>query len=67
VTNGPRGKWELYDIESDRTEMHDLAEQQPDRVKAMTAQWEEWSSRVGVQPWPITKKTAKKKQKQASP
>jgi len=42
----------------DRTEMNDLATQQPERVKELSAQWEAWAKRVGVLPWPLT--TAKK-------
>ncbi len=33
------GKWELYNLEEDRTELHDLAEAQPDRAAAMQAEW----------------------------
>lgn len=46
-------KWELHDMEADRTEMHDLAAQFPERVKSMTRQWERWAARVGVQSWPL--------------
>ena len=46
-------KWELHDMEADRTEMHDLAAQFPERAKSMTRQWERWAVRVGVQPWPL--------------
>lgn len=45
--------WELYDMESDRTERHDLADQFPDRVRKMAADYAEWAHRVGVQPWPM--------------
>lgn len=45
--------WELYDMERDRTEMHDLADQYPSRVKKMAADYDVWSKRVGVQPWPM--------------
>jgi putative membrane-bound dehydrogenase-like protein len=47
------GPWELYDMEEDRTELHDLAAEQPMRVKEMTASWQAWAERVGVKPWPI--------------
>ncbi len=40
--------WELYDMEADRTELHNLAATMPDRVTAMAAQWDAWASRVGV-------------------
>ncbi|MBD3672704.1 MAG: arylsulfatase [Planctomycetaceae bacterium] len=41
-------KWELYDLSSDRCEMNDLAEEYPERVKAMAEEWETWARRVGV-------------------
>jgi arylsulfatase len=34
--------WELYDLEKDRTELHNLASQHPERVAQMTALWEAW-------------------------
>ena len=43
--------WELYDMEADRTELHDLAAKQPDTVKELRAKYERWADRVGVQPW----------------
>jgi arylsulfatase len=45
-------KWELYDLEADRTELYNLSEQYPERVKDMTEQWINWANRVGVLPWP---------------
>lgn len=33
------GPWELYHIAKDRTELHDLADQQVDKVKAMAEEW----------------------------
>ncbi len=45
--------WELYDMEQDRTEMHDIADQNADRVKKMAADYKAWATRVGVQPWPM--------------
>ena len=45
-------KWELYDLEADRTELHNLATQDPERVKNMSAQWVSWANRLGVLPWP---------------
>lgn len=61
------GGWELYDMEADRTELHDLAGQQPERVKQMAAQWNEWSQRVGVRPWAeVNPANAKGKNKKKS-
>ena len=45
------GGWELYDMEQDRTELHDLAAQQPGVVKELTAVYDAWARRCGVLPW----------------
>lgn len=44
------GDWELYDMQADRTELNDLAAQQPERVREMAAQYEAWAARCGVKP-----------------
>lgn len=33
------GRWELYNLADDRTELNDLSTQQPERVAAMAAEW----------------------------
>jgi arylsulfatase len=45
--------WELYDMEADRTEMNDLAASQPARLRAISAMYDDWAKRIGVQPWPM--------------
>ncbi len=52
VAKGARRPWELYDMEDDRSEMHNLADQRPDRVARMAAQWETWALDAQVKPWP---------------
>jgi len=42
--------WELYQISNDRTELHDLAAEQPDRVKRMSEQWHEMAEKVLMAP-----------------
>ncbi len=42
--------WELYDMVSDRTEMHDLAAQHPDKVRELAAAWDAWAQRADVLP-----------------
>lgn len=42
--------WELYDMESDRTELHDLAQKHPERVVDMAHQYNAWALRCGVIP-----------------
>jgi arylsulfatase len=50
VAKGVKGEWELYDIEADRTEMHDLAKDQPERAKRMAAAWDAWAKANDVLP-----------------
>jgi arylsulfatase len=40
--------WELYNIATDRTELHDLASQYPERVKDLAAKWQQWAERCNV-------------------
>jgi len=42
--------WELYHIDQDRAELHDLAAAEPERVSAMAAAWEAWAARAQVLP-----------------
>lgn len=51
VAKGPGGAWELYDTQRDRTEMHDLASAEPERVASMSARWEAMARQRGVLPW----------------
>ncbi len=44
--------WELYNLQSDRTELNDLAADMPDRVREMSGKWDAWAQRVGVLPYP---------------
>jgi len=45
------GPWELYDLDADRTELSNLAGQQPRVVEELTRRYEQWATRVGVLPW----------------
>jgi arylsulfatase A-like enzyme len=49
VRNYP-GPWELYDMDADRTETHDLAAQHPEKVREMSAEYAAWAERCGVIP-----------------
>ncbi len=44
------GQWELYDMETDRSETKDLAQQYPDRVKELAALWQRYAERADVLP-----------------
>jgi arylsulfatase len=50
VAKGINGKWELYDMEADRTEMHDLASQEAQRVEEMAERWQRWAQTSNVLP-----------------
>ena len=43
--------WELYDLSTDRSELHDVAAQHPDIMKDLSGQWQAWAQRVGVIPF----------------
>lgn len=47
--------WELYDMEKDRSEMNNLADQYPERVKEMAAEWQNWATIATVIPKPPQK------------
>ena len=41
-------RWELYDIENDRTECHNLAATHPEKVAELSNLWMEWAARTGA-------------------
>jgi hypothetical protein len=54
------GKWklvsrfpELCDMESDRTGLRNIADEHPDQVNKIAADYAAWAKRAGVQPWPM--------------
>ena len=44
--------WKLYDMEHDRTELEDLAGQQPQRVETLSKKWDTWAAENQVTPLP---------------
>ena len=44
--------WHLFNLAEDRTELNDLARKYPDKVAALTARYQEWATRCGVEPKP---------------
>jgi arylsulfatase A-like enzyme len=52
VGSGKRtGEWELYDMEADRTELHNLANQYPEKVKELSSKYVEWAKSIGIIDW----------------
>jgi len=46
-----RGPWELYNLRTDRVEARDLAAENPEKVRELTALWQKWAERCGVWDW----------------
>jgi arylsulfatase len=49
------GKWELYDMNEDRTELTDLAAKNHAKSAELEAIYNQWADRCGVLPWPLKK------------
>lgn len=50
VADGINGPWELYDMDADRTELHDLSSKDSRRVEAMAAEWHDIALATSVYP-----------------
>jgi arylsulfatase len=50
---GAGERWQLYDIATDRAEMHNVAAGHPEKVTELTTLYHAWAARCGVEPWPI--------------
>lgn len=49
---GPRGQaWQLFDLKTDRTELHDLAQEHAEKLQELAAVYDAWAARVGVVSW----------------
>jgi arylsulfatase len=47
-----RGPWELYDMEADRTELHNMIADHADVAVRMQAAWKKWADTAFVDDWP---------------
>ena len=61
VAKGVKSAWELYDMDRDRTEMHDLTGSKPELASRMAAQYDRWAKERGVVPFGSWNKGKKKK------
>ncbi len=69
VRMGRNSAWELYNLNTDRTELHDLAATEAARATELATKWEAWAARANVTPYPTggaAKKGKKGKKKQAA-
>ncbi len=46
-----KGAWELYDLDSDPTELNDLAGEKPDKVSKLSGLYEQWAGATLVVEW----------------
>lgn len=46
-----RTPWQLFDLEADRTEQHDLIREQPGIAARLESAWKEWAERTYVDEW----------------
>lgn len=57
LTRGPGGAWELYNLDSDRSEATNVASEHPEVVQQLASRWEAWAiendvmDEAGVWPW----------------
>ena len=56
VCNGEGGRWELYDIDKDRSELNDLSKEYPEIVSELGALWEKEAERTFIYHKPKGKK-----------
>ena len=52
VALGPGNKWELYNLATDRIESRNLADERPEIVKELSAEYDRWAARCGVIDYP---------------
>jgi arylsulfatase len=57
------GRWELYQLVADRTEMHDLAPTHPEKAAELAALWSAWAERCGVWEWDELQEHRRKQRK----
>ena len=46
-----RGPWELYDMEADRTELHDVIAEHPEVAARLQTAWTAWEGRTFTDRW----------------
>ncbi len=51
VMQDEKRTWELYDMDSDRSELNDLSYQYPEIVEKLSILYEQWEEKVGVESW----------------
>lgn len=52
VAKGAAGHWELYNMQTDRSETKNVADEHPKRVRRMANKWGEMAKQYNAVPWP---------------
>jgi len=55
------GDWELYNIDADRSELNNLADKKPKKVRELAAKYDAWAARSHVVPWKELQKLRRKR------
>jgi arylsulfatase len=50
------GNWELFDMETDRTEMNDLSLKNQGKINELSTLWESWAEKCKVENWEDVRK-----------
>lgn len=53
ILAGGQGKWALYDMSVDRTELNDVDNENPEIVEKLKANYTVWAKRSYVKSWPL--------------
>ena len=46
---GGKDRWELFNLAEDRSELNDLSEKHPEKLKELIAEYEQYAKRNGVE------------------
>lgn len=55
----PDNRWELYNIKDDRTELHDLSTEMPDKVSEMSGLYNEAAKKAEIMDWKVVSEIQK--------
>lgn len=61
VAKGEDAPWELYNLKTDRCESENLADQHPDKVRQMSAQWQKYEDQFRRQAGPPPEKVKRRR------
>lgn len=59
VSKYPDNRWELYNIKDDRTELHDLSTEMPDKVSEMSGLYNEAAKKAEIMDWKVVSEIQK--------